>query len=203
MHWTTEPDGHLDPKVTRDGAGSVEPKTIIDIFRNTVEKHGTENAMALKRKVDGKLPTEWKTWSYQEYYAECKAFAKTLIKLEVSAYKIVNIIGFNSPEWFIANLGSILGGCIAAGIYSTNTPEACMYISDHSKAEVVCCDGNKQLQKYAKMYKQLPKLKCIVVWDEVIDPAIKSQFNGVSVMSWEEFLAHGESIDDAVVNTLI
>lgn len=35
----------------------------------------------------------------------------------------VNIIGFNSVEWFIANMGAIAAGGISAGIYASNLPE--------------------------------------------------------------------------------
>ena len=71
-------------------------------------------------------------------------FAKSLESVGCKKFQVVNILGFNSPEWFIANSGSILAGCIAAGIYATNLSDACRYISDHSKAEVVVVDGNKQ-----------------------------------------------------------
>ena len=71
-----------------------------------------------------------------------------MIKLGVKQYGICNILGFNSPEWFIANNGSNLGGGIAAGIYATNGIEACVYITDHSKAEILVLEDNKQLAKY-------------------------------------------------------
>jgi len=61
------------------------------------------------------------------------SFAKTLVHLGVEPFRIINILGFNSPEWLIANNGAILAGCIAAGIYATNSPEACHYITEHSK----------------------------------------------------------------------
>ncbi len=37
----------------------------------------------------------------------------------------MGIIGFNSPEWFIAELGAIMAGGLAAGIYTTNLPDVC------------------------------------------------------------------------------
>lgn len=46
------------------------------------------------------------------------------------------ILGFNSPEWFFANMGAIGAGAKAAGIYTTNGPEAAGYIVNHAKAEV-------------------------------------------------------------------
>jgi len=98
------------------------------------------------------------------------------------------------PEWFIANCGAIYAGCIAAGIYSTNLAEACHYITNHSQAEVICVDSNKQLQKYAGV--TFPKLKAIVVWDEVVDQAIASKCT-VPVHSWDQFLEIGKDIPDA------
>jgi hypothetical protein len=63
----------------------------------------------------------------------------------------VNIIGFNSPEWFIANMGAIAAGGLAAGIYTTNNPEACKYIAHHSEAEVVVCENKEQLNKFVQI----------------------------------------------------
>jgi long-chain-fatty-acid--CoA ligase ACSBG len=127
-------------------------------------------------------------------------FAKTLVKLNVDVFRIVNVLGFNSPEWFIANNGSILAGCIAAGIYTTNTAEACKYITEHSQAPVVVLEGNKQLQKYANLAGTLPNLKAIVVWGEPVDQALAANFAGVKVYSWEEFLELGSDQSDNVVN---
>jgi len=49
----------------------------------------------------------------------------------------VNIIGFNSPEWMISYYGSMMGFYLPVGIYTTNTPDACHYITSHSDAELV------------------------------------------------------------------
>jgi long-chain-fatty-acid--CoA ligase ACSBG len=57
-----------------------------------------------------------------------------------------------------------MASCIGAGIYSTNTPQACHYISEHSQAEVIVVDGNKQFIKYCSVDKSaLPHIKVIVV----------------------------------------
>ncbi len=45
---------------------------------------------------DGVLPRQWKTWTWQQYWDECVAFAKALVHLKVANFKTVNIIGFNS-----------------------------------------------------------------------------------------------------------
>jgi long-chain-fatty-acid--CoA ligase ACSBG len=97
----------------------------------------------------------------------------------------------------------MMAGCIAAGIYSTNLPEACHYISDHSKAGIIAVEDNKQLQKYSSLLsdpkKQLPFLKAIIVWGEPIDPKIKC--GNVKIYSWNDFLALGTTVQDSSIET--
>lgn len=59
-------------------------------------------------------------------------------------------------------LGAILAGGIAAGIYTTNGPEACHYIAEHSEATVVVVEDDVQLQKFLLVRDRLPHLKSIV-----------------------------------------
>ena len=140
----------------------------------------------------------WKYWTWKQYYDDCEKFGKSLIHLKIETYGIVNIIGFNSPEWLIANNGAMMAGCIAAGIYSTNTPDACHYITEHSKAGIVVLEDNKQLQKYEKILndpnKNLPHLKAIIVWGEKVDPKITIK-GGCKVYSWDDFLDLGKNVE--------
>jgi long-chain-fatty-acid--CoA ligase ACSBG len=158
---------------------------------------------ALHKKVkdeNGVLPKDWTVWTWQEYYNDCTRFAKSLVKLDVDLHKIVNILGFNSPEWFISNVGTILAGSIAAGIYPSTFADGCFYVSDHSNAEVITTDDNKQLYKYIEVLKKnkLPHLKCFVVWDVDVDPkAIKElKKMGKAVYTWDAFMALGDDVDD-------
>lgn len=91
-----------------------------------------------------------------------------------------------------------MAGCIAAGIYTTNLPEACHYISEHSKAEVVVVENNKQLAKYAQMGSKLPHLKAIVVWEEQPDPSL-SERTGKPVYYWSDFIKLGKDVADSVL----
>ena len=91
-------------------------------------------------------------------------------------------------------MGSIIAGCICAGIYATNNPEACKYITEHGKANVVVLEGNKQLEKYASAISEgrkdtttetLPHLTTIVVWgDEAIDAQLIEKCSPKNVYTW-------------------
>ena len=61
-----------------------------------------------------------------------------------------------------------VAGGISAGIYTTNAPDACKYVSDHSKAKVVVVEGAKQLAKYLEISKDLKGLKALVVYGEAV-----------------------------------
>ena len=52
-HWVTEPHQCKDPVLTESGFGAIPPITVIDLFKQVVEKHGDCNAMAVKRPVAG------------------------------------------------------------------------------------------------------------------------------------------------------
>ena len=132
--------------------------------------------------------TPWTTWTWKEYRAQVDAFGKALIVTGCAKYDIVNIIGFNAPQWFFANFGSIAAGCVPAGIYATNNPDACKYISDHSKAKVVVVEGVKQLEKYYEISKDLPHLKAVVVYGIETLPADVTTKCAVACYTWDDFL---------------
>jgi long-chain-fatty-acid--CoA ligase ACSBG len=140
-------------------------------------------------------------WTWAEYRNDCNAFAKSLLSLGCDKFDTTNIIGFNSPEWFIANFGTILVGGIPAGIYSTNLSEACKYITQHSGAKVVVCEGIKQLEKYYGIADELSShLKALVVYGiESIPDDAKQKCPSIPIYTFTEFLALGKDIADGVL----
>lgn len=99
-----------------------------------------------------------------------KTFAAALLSLEITEFRSVNILGFNSPEWFISFYGSIFGYYLPVGIYTTNGPEACQYVTSHSDCEVVVLENRTHLEKYLKVWNDLPNLKYVVVYDDANIP---------------------------------
>jgi long-chain-fatty-acid--CoA ligase ACSBG len=65
------------------------------------------------------------TWTWNQYYADSMAFAKSLHAISVDPRKSVNIMGFNSPEWAISYMGSLMHNNVACGVYTTNGADAC------------------------------------------------------------------------------
>jgi long-subunit acyl-CoA synthetase (AMP-forming) len=157
-------------------------RTVMDAFDETADARGS--APALKWKQGG----QWKEKSWTDYHKDVRAFAKSLLKIGVEPGKGVSIIGFNCPQWCIADIGAIYAGARPAGIYTTSSAEQCQYVSDHSESQVVVCENREQLDKFKEVRDRLPHLKALVLMygDDSDD----------QVYSWQEFLKHGEDVSD-------
>jgi len=188
-------------RMGESGQAALPPTTVMIKFDSIVEKYGDQPALhqkVLKAGVSA-ADTPWTTWTWKEYRAQVDAFGKALLSVGFEKYDIINILGFNSPEWFMSNCGAIAAGGVAAGIYATNVPDACKYISEHSKAKVVVCEGIKQLEKYYAISKSLPHLKAIVLYGpDEIPLDIKSKCS-VPVYTFEDFLKLGKDVSDVDV----
>lgn len=53
----------------------------------------------------------------REYEAEVRIVAKAFIKLGLQRYHSVCILGFNSPQWFIADIAAIYAGYFIVYFY--------------------------------------------------------------------------------------
>jgi len=115
-HYDTRPEGGMKLKITAEGRASLAPQTVMTMLKECVAKHGTRKALCVKRASTPDSEPEWLHWTWQQYYDDCQAAAKSLIKLGLERFHSVAIIGFNSPEWFMADVGAIMAGGFAAGV---------------------------------------------------------------------------------------
>jgi len=54
----------------------------------------------------------------------------------------------------------------ATGIYATNLPDACQYIANNAKCNIIVVENDHQLQKILKIWKQLPDLKAVIQYKD-------------------------------------
>jgi long-subunit acyl-CoA synthetase (AMP-forming) len=164
-------------------------RTVMDALEGAAHQFG--GRPALGHKENG----TWRTIAWSEYRRVVRRFAKALIHLEVPSQSGVSIIGFNRPEWFIADIGAIYAGVVPAGIYTTNSPEQCQYIAEHSESQVVVVENAEQLDKFIQVRAQLPAVKAFVLMEG------KSDEDGV--YTWDAFLALGDDVDEAALEERI
>jgi len=166
--------------------GSEVPKTLLDVFRRVLTEIPNNPALKVKRN------NQWQSWTYAQYYSDACDFAKGLISFGLTPYCSVNIIGFNAPEWYISFFGSIFGNYLPVGLYTTNNADACKYVSMHSEAELVVVEDKIQLKKYLKIWKDLPKVKYILIYNDVLPKDLPPEFKD-KVILFSEFLKIGRN----------
>lgn len=139
----------------------------------------------------------WQSTSFATYAGEVRSAAKSLHALGISKGQTVNILGFNRPEWIIADVAAMCLGAVAAGIYTTNSPAECKYIISHSESPVIFLEDVEQWEKVNAVRDDLPDLNRVVMMKGA-DP-----IDDDLVLSWEEFMALGEDVEDSVVSDAI
>jgi len=155
----------------------------MEVFADAAKAWGGQPA--LKQKRQG----AWKTWTWSEYVAETRRAARGMMAIGLEPGQGVAIIGFNSPEWFMADIGAIHAGGVPAGIYTTSTAEQCQYIASHSEAAVAVVQNAEHLAKFLEIRDQLPTLKGIVI--------IEGSSDEEGVHSWAELLKLGDGVPEA------
>jgi long-chain acyl-CoA synthetase len=139
-------------------------------------------------KEDGSyVPTSW-----SGYADRVRRAGKALIGIGFEADQHVTILGFNRPEWVIMDVACMAVGGAPAGIYVTNSPAEVHYITDHVAAPVILVENEVQLDKVLEVRDKLPDLRWIVTMRGTPD------HDDPMVVGWDEFLAKGDGVDDAV-----
>jgi long-chain-fatty-acid--CoA ligase ACSBG len=137
-------------------------------------------------------------WSWNEYFRDCLAFAKSLSCIGIDERMAVNIMGHNSPEWAICFFGSIFHNNVVSGVYITNGPQACLYQAENSDAQVLVCDTPEQLNLYMSIVDKLPHVKAVITWgmDKIPEEFAKDS----RVYTFKSFLEIGKKVKDELVN---
>jgi long-subunit acyl-CoA synthetase (AMP-forming) len=159
------------------------PETVSEVLERTARTHA--DRPALKAKRDG----QWQSTSWKEYRDQARLVARGLLKLGLQPRDGVVIMGYNRPEWFLADVGAILAGGLPAGIYITSTPEQCQYIAEHAEAAVAILENEQYLQVFLSIRDRLPKLKAMVL--------MTGEGSGEGVYTWDRLLSMGAEVPEA------
>jgi long-subunit acyl-CoA synthetase (AMP-forming) len=164
-------------------------RTIMDVMKETADNFGSK--AALKHKVNG----VWQETTWQDYYNQVRTAARAFLTLGLEKGKAVSILGNNCPQWFVSDLAAIFAGGVPGGIYTTNSPEQCEYISGHSEANIAVVEDAEQLAKFKEIRPNLPDLKAIVMMNGS-DP-------DEAVYAWEDLPKLADQTSEDVLNERI
>lgn len=159
-----------------------------EVLGETAKRYGDRAALRVKR--DG----SWRTTTWSGYLRDARRAARALIGLGAQPGKGVSIIGYNSPEWLIADVGAIFAGAVPAGIYTTNTPEQVRYITDHCEAKVAFAENAQQVDKFVAEQDRMPRLEVVV---QMLGRPTEAKRGRLRVMGWDDFLKLGDETPES------
>ncbi|KAJ8973273.1 hypothetical protein NQ317_019539 [Molorchus minor] len=160
---------------------TTSPISVPGLLARTAKEFPNSTALAQK--------SQWSVGNaYLHYLEKVRICAKAFLYLGLERSHSVCILGFNSPEWLISDIGAIFAGGIAVGIYTTNSPEACLHCALVSDANIVVVENDTQLQKILPFKSKLPHLKAIVQYT--------GQPTDANVITWEKLMKIGEEQPD-------
>ncbi len=168
---------------------SDDKRTVMEVFEGVAQRNASRPALKWKQ------GSGWKSKTWAEYRDEVHLAAKAMIHLGLEAGKGVSIIGFNCPQWVVADVAAIYAGARPAGIYTTNTPEQCQYVASHSETQIVVCENAEQLAKFQEVRSELPEVVAFIL--------MRGDSSDEGVYGWPEFLDLGKKVSDEALQARI
>ena len=139
------------------------------------------DAVALRNKHMG----VWEEITWSGYLQGTERAAYGLHRLGIRAGDAVAILSDNRPEWVYADLAVQALGARSVGVYQTNPEADVQYVVDHSKAKVLICEDQEQVDKAIAIRDQTPSVERVVV----IDPRGTRGYDDPRLMAWDDLVA--------------
>ncbi|XP_061708896.1 long-chain-fatty-acid--CoA ligase ACSBG2 isoform X4 [Cydia pomonella] len=169
------PEGRVKLRLAPRGIAGEPPISVPGLLRQTAARYPDSPALCTKK--DGK----WHKITYTQYLERVRTVAKAFLKLGLERFHSVCILGFNSEQWFVADLAAIHAGGYAAGVYTTNSAEACLYCLEKSRANICAVQDKKQLDKILSVRHKCPTLKAIIQWEGPVDSSVPGLYSSGTV----------------------
>jgi long-chain acyl-CoA synthetase len=162
------------------------PAEVLDrTLPGRLAKHARERGgrVAIREKNLG----VWHEQTWRAYYDHVRATARMLWELGVRPGDHVGILSDNRSEWLYADLGAQSIGARAVGIYQTNPPSDVAYILNDSRAVILFCEDQEQVDKAVEIAGDTPSVKHVVVFD----PRGTRTIDDPRLIRWAELLGRG------------
>jgi long-chain acyl-CoA synthetase len=151
------------PLTSQDIDAVVAGRTVATLFRDTVTSRPDEIAVRW-RPPGSDAATASLTWA--EYADQACRVAAGLQALGVRPGQRIVLMMRNRPEFYPADVGSLLAGATPISIYNSSPPEQIEYLASHSEATVAIVGDVGMLERFLKVRSELPDLGKLVLMDD-------------------------------------
>lgn len=186
--WTSSVEGDLVRGRSSEGPASWASETVPFLVERLAGNETAALAWEEGEEASGRV--KFASWSWREYVGEVRRAASAMVSLGLEPRQACAILGFNSKEWLVSDLGAIVAGGFATGIYATNGVESVRYIVEHSRAAIVVVEGAKQAAKVQAALERDPLgVKALVSYGPDREPFGRTAGLLVRTLMWAEFVA--------------
>jgi long-chain acyl-CoA synthetase len=184
----------IDPNRDWSGPGGDEPRTLYEIFRQSVFSYGPQRAW-------GFIPGEGMPrihMTYDEFGAVTESLRSALKDYGVSTGDRVAMILDNCVEWAAASYAANGIGAAYTGMYTHQHGAEWAYILGDSQPSILILRDSGILDRLVEHMPghaaSWPEAGVILLGD---DGANNAPPEGVPVRNWSEVIQHGSTLDDA------
>lgn len=184
----------IDPNRDWSGPGGDEPRTLYEIFRQSVFSYGPQRAW-------GFIPGEGMPrihLTYDEFGAVTESLRSALKDYGVSTGDRVAMILDNCVEWAAASYAANGIGAAYTGMYTHQHGAEWAYILGDSQPSILILRDSGILDRLVEHMPghaaSWPEAGVILLGD---DGANNAPPEGVPVRNWSEVIQHGSTLDDA------
>ena len=163
------------------------------------EEFPNEPALSIKDSSNN-----WQTDTWADLKDHAFKISKSLIKLEINPNDKISIYSYNRKEWSYIYAATQMIRSVSVGVYHTCSAEEVDWIVGNSCSKIVFVGHNpsdndeKGKMPINRLIPVLDKLEAVE--KVVLMKGVKSETHE-KIISWDEFIACGESVDESKVQS--
>ncbi len=159
-------------------------------------KNNYPNESALSLKIDG----NWKILTWSDYYDFVMKISKSLVAFGLEPGEKGSIYSYNRKEWFGCYSALQMINSVSVAVYHTSSAPEVEWVVGNSNSKIIFVGNNPNdnnekekmpIHRLLSVIDNLDEVKTIVLMGSDID-FVKNE----KIISWDEFIAMGESVDD-------
>ncbi|MBC8467220.1 MAG: AMP-binding protein [Candidatus Marinimicrobia bacterium] len=164
-------------------------------------KYPNEPALSVKNEKG-----QWQTDSWAEFFDFTMGISKSLLALGLQANDKISIYSYNRKEWYGCYQASQMINVVSVGVYHTSSAEKVQWVVGNSDSKIVFVGNNPNDNGETE---KMPNHRLNNIIDQLSKVEVVVMMAGVDTLShpkaisWEEFIARGEGINESEVFTRI
>jgi len=164
---------------------------------NNAKQYPNEPAISIKDANE-----EWKTDNWSEFFDYTMEISKSLISLGMRPNEKISIYSYNRKEWYGCYLAAQMSNIVGVGVYHTCSSDEVEWVVGNSESRIVFVGNNPGDNDDVE---KMPNHRLLNVIDKLNQVDVVVMMDGIDTLNhekaitWEEFIAKGETINESEV----